>query len=67
MMNGLKNPKMAQLQHKWQNNPEPMAAGPDGTTILDTDEASYDAYLWSSRNCQEGWLAYDGALAVVQD
>jgi hypothetical protein len=66
-MNALKNPQMARLHHKWQNNPEPMASPQDGTTILDTDEASYDAYFWSAHNCQEGWLAYDGALAVVQD
>jgi hypothetical protein len=66
-MHGLKSPKMAQLQQQWEQNPKPIAAGPDGTTILDTDEASYDAYLWSSMNCSEQWLAYDGPLAVVQE
>jgi len=65
-MYGLKSPELARLQHSWEQNPEPIAAGPDGTTILDTDEASYDAYMWCARNCQEGWLAYDGAMAVVQ-
>lgn len=51
---------------QWARNPEPAAPEPDPQTILDTDEASYDAYMWTSQNCSEGWLAYDGPLAVVQ-
>ncbi len=66
-MNQLKSPKMAKLHHEWQSTPEPISSRTDPQTILDTDEASYDAYMWSSVDCSEQWLAYDGPLAVVQE
>jgi hypothetical protein len=65
-MNGLKSPEIARVQQSWDGNPKPSSNQADPQTILDTDEASYDAYLWSSRDCSEQWLAYDGPMAVVQ-
>jgi hypothetical protein len=39
---------------------------PDERAILDTKDATHSAYLWESHNCQEGWLAFDGELAEVE-
>lgn len=65
-MYGFKSPEIARARQSWDGNPEPDTVQADPQTILDTDEASYDAYLWSSIDCNEQWLAYDGPMAVVQ-
>lgn len=37
----------------------------NGQTILDTEDASYDAYLWNVENCKEQWLAFEGNLMEI--
>lgn len=57
---------IANIGRMWRNNPEPMKQTFDPQTILDIKEASYDAYLWSSKDCSEQWLAYTGQLSDVE-
>jgi hypothetical protein len=54
----VKSPHDALFQ-AWRDNPEPDIPSCDPQTILEL-EGSHDAYLWSSKDCTEQWLAYDG-------
>lgn len=37
----------------------------DPRVVLDTDDATADAYLWDTANCNEGWLQFDGELMDI--
>ena len=38
----------------------------DGRVILDTQDATADAYLWESHNFQEAWLQFNGTLQEIE-
>lgn len=38
----------------------------DPRTILDTEDATADAYLWSSYNASEAWLQFEGELLDIR-
>jgi len=51
----------------WMENPEPSFPERDPQTILDTEDATADAYLWQSMNSSEAWLQYEGELAEIEE
>lgn len=50
----------------WMENPEPSLGEKDPQTILDTADATADAYLWEPMNSSEGWLQYEGKLMDIE-
>ncbi len=62
----MKSPDDASFQ-QWNENPEPSVGKPSPDTILDTDDATADAYLWESKNSIEGWLQFKGSLMNITD
>jgi hypothetical protein len=55
------------LYHEWEREPTPDEPALDPQVILDTDDATADAYLWESHNSSEGWLQYDGELLSIRE
>lgn len=51
---------------QWANEPEPPVPQLDPQTILDTQAATADGYIWNARNCQEEWLQFEGELLPVE-
>jgi hypothetical protein len=51
----------------WAYNPEPAIPELDGKTILDTNDAKADAYMWRSMNASEAWLAFSGELMEIEE
>lgn len=65
--NPMKRPP-AQLQEMWDENPEPHkeSMSPDPRSIIDTDLKEYEAYMWESHNCKEGWICFEGDLMDIK-
>ena len=59
------SPDITERSVKWAKNPEPSCVEPDPRIILDTNDATADAYLWHSHNSSEGWLQFTGMLMDV--
>lgn len=47
---------------QWADNPEPLKHEGDPKVVLDTDDATADAYIFESHNSQDAWLQYEGEL-----
>lgn len=54
------------MGHRLQKMGEDVKQETDGRVILDTEDATADAYLWSSHNCTEAWLQFEGELQEIR-
>lgn len=49
----------------WMENPEPALGERDPQTILDTEDATADAYLWNTSLSNDAYLQYEGELMDI--
>ena len=63
----LAHARSMRIKTAWAQNPEPNKNERDPRIILDTDDATADAYLWKTTNTGESWLQYEGELAELTD
>jgi N-formylglutamate amidohydrolase len=63
----LRNAHSMRSKTAWAQNPEPNKNEHDPRIILDTEDATADAYLWKTTNTSEAWLEYKGELATIAD
>lgn len=62
----LRNAHASGSMTDWSDNPEPSFPDKDPQTILDTEDATGDAYLWHAMRSSESWLQFDGELADLE-
>lgn len=62
----LRNAHSMRSKTRWAQNPEPDKHEMDPHVILDTEDATADAYLWDATNPKKGYLQYKGELASIE-
>lgn len=63
----LHNAHSMRSKTSWAQNPEPDKSELDPQVILDTEDATADAYLWKTTATDEGWLAYKGETVEIKE